>query len=58
MRPVTLPTMTKKNVNFRSVGGTIIIGEEESEQTSFWQKILSFFVWIYEGIIELFSFVN
>lgn len=56
--PGDIANYDEKNVNFRSVGGTITIGEEESEQTSFWQKILSFFVWIYEGIIELFSFVN
>ena len=54
--PGDIANYDEKNVNFRSVGGTITIGEEESEQTSFWQKVLSFFVWLYEGIVNLFSF--
>lgn len=55
--PGDISNYDEKNVSFKIVAGEITIGGDEAEP-SFWQKILSFFVWIYEGIIELFSFVN
>ncbi len=56
-QPGDISNYDEKNVNFKIVPGTVTIGEEEVAQPSFWQRILSFFKWIYDGIKNLFSFI-
>ncbi len=55
--PGDISNYNEQNVNCKIVAGEITIGGDEAK-ASFIQKILSFFVRIYEGIKVLFSFVN